>query len=232
MVILPGVRCKEYVEGGAVIPQVCCPNPECEGALLQGHGSYRRRLFREAATDCSRSLPAVRSQPRPVPRGPLRLPGCDVGDRGGGAVGGDSECWCSGVGAGRSSGSASGAPLAAQQERGLGPVLGGAAAGLGGSVVGAGAGGDGGEPRVADSPAARSLVEVPLLSRRSARPVPPWSASVGPGRGHQHTLVTAYMKGLVSKLLLSARGRSVGPKGGLRRWTRHRESRSRCSVTE
>ena len=107
MVILPGVRCKEYVEGGAVIPEVCCPNPECEGAPLQGHGSYRRRLFREAATGCSRSLPAVRSQPRPVPRGPVLLPGRDVGDGGGGAVGGDSERWRSGVGAGRSSGSAS-----------------------------------------------------------------------------------------------------------------------------
>jgi len=232
MVILPGVRCKEYVEGGAVIPEVCCPNPECEGAPLQGHGSYRRRLFREAATGCSRSLPAVRSQPRPVPRGPVLLPGRDVGDGGGGAVGGDSERWRSGVGAGRSSGSASGAPLAAQQERSLGPVAGGAAAGRGGSVVGAGAGGIRRASRVADSPAARSLVEVPLLSRRSARSVPPWPASVGPGRGHQHTLVTAQSKGLVSKLLLSARGRSAGPKGGFRRWTRRRESRSRCSVTE
>jgi hypothetical protein len=232
MVILPGVRCKEYVEGGAVIPEVCCPNPECEGTPLQGHGSYRRRLFREAATGCPRSLPAMRSQPRPVPRGPVLLPGCDVGDRGGGAVGGDSECWRSGVGSGRPSGSASGAQLAAQQETSLGPVLGGAAAGRGGAVVGAGAGGVRRASRVADSPAARSLVEVPLLSRRSARSVPPGSASVGPGRGNQHTLVTAHRKGLVSKILLSARGRSSGPKGGFRRWTRHRENRSRCSVTE
>lgn len=232
MVILPGVRCKEYVEGGAVIPQVCCPNPECQGAPLQGHGSYRRRLFRKSATGCSRSVPAVRSQPRPVPRGPQRLPGCDVGCRGGGAVGGDSECWRSGVGSGRSSGSASGARLAAQQERSLGPVPGSTVAGRGGSVVGAGAGGVRRASRVADSPAARSLVEVPLFSRRSARHVPPWPAAFGPDRGNPHTLVTAPSKGLVSKILLSARGWSSGPKGGFRRWTRHRESRSRCSATE
>jgi hypothetical protein len=47
MVSLPGVRCKEYVEGGAVIPEVSCPDPKCQKAPLQGHGSYRRRLFGE-----------------------------------------------------------------------------------------------------------------------------------------------------------------------------------------
>ncbi|MGH3632144.1 MAG: hypothetical protein ACRDRL_32475 [Sciscionella sp.] len=45
MVSLPGVRCKDYVEGRAVIPEVRCPDPKCDGAALQSHGSYRRRLF-------------------------------------------------------------------------------------------------------------------------------------------------------------------------------------------
>lgn len=45
MVSLPGVRCKEYVEGQAAIPQMSCPNPECRKTPLQGHGSYHRRLF-------------------------------------------------------------------------------------------------------------------------------------------------------------------------------------------
>lgn len=45
MVSLPGVRCKEYVQGAAVMPEVSCPNPQCQGTPLQGHGSYHRRLF-------------------------------------------------------------------------------------------------------------------------------------------------------------------------------------------
>ena len=45
MVSLPGVCCKEYVEGRAQIPPVSCPDPQCEGTPLQGHGSYPRRLF-------------------------------------------------------------------------------------------------------------------------------------------------------------------------------------------
>jgi hypothetical protein len=61
MVSLPGVRCKEYVEGQAAIPQMSCPNPECKGAPLRSHGSYSRRLFGEL---------------RPLARG--RCPRCGV----------------------------------------------------------------------------------------------------------------------------------------------------------
>jgi hypothetical protein len=44
MVSLTGVSCKEYAQHIDVIPEVICPNPQCEKARLQGHGSYRRRL--------------------------------------------------------------------------------------------------------------------------------------------------------------------------------------------
>ena len=44
MVSLPGVSCKEYAQRVDVIPQLVCPDPQCEKARLQGHGSYRRRL--------------------------------------------------------------------------------------------------------------------------------------------------------------------------------------------
>lgn len=61
MISLPGIRCKEYAEGQAAIPKISCPNPQCKGTPLQGHGSYHRRLFGDL---------------RPLARG--RCPRCGV----------------------------------------------------------------------------------------------------------------------------------------------------------
>ncbi len=61
MVSLPGICCKQYVQGGAQLGEVSCPNPECQGARLQGHGSYDRYLGGEL---------------RPLQRG--RCPRCGV----------------------------------------------------------------------------------------------------------------------------------------------------------
>lgn len=45
MLSLPGVSCKEYPQRIIEeIPSISCPDPDCQGSRLQGHGSYRRRL--------------------------------------------------------------------------------------------------------------------------------------------------------------------------------------------
>jgi hypothetical protein len=45
MVSLEGLDCKQYrerVEGA--VPEICCPDPECQQTRLRGHGWYRRYL--------------------------------------------------------------------------------------------------------------------------------------------------------------------------------------------
>lgn len=44
MLSLEGVGCKEYRElvGGEVVPEVSCPDPECQGTRLRGHGWSQR----------------------------------------------------------------------------------------------------------------------------------------------------------------------------------------------
>jgi len=46
MVSLEGLGCKQYREqmDSGVIPTMSCPNPECQGTLLRGHGWYLRYL--------------------------------------------------------------------------------------------------------------------------------------------------------------------------------------------
>lgn len=45
MLSLEGVGCKEYRElVGGVVPEVGCPDPECQGTRLRGHGWYWRYL--------------------------------------------------------------------------------------------------------------------------------------------------------------------------------------------
>lgn len=46
MVCLPGLDSKSYEPclGGGVVPPVRCPDPQCGGALLRGHGWYPRYL--------------------------------------------------------------------------------------------------------------------------------------------------------------------------------------------
>lgn len=46
MLSVKGLGCKQYreqMDGGAV-PELSCPDPACQGALLRGHGSYKRFL--------------------------------------------------------------------------------------------------------------------------------------------------------------------------------------------
>lgn len=44
MLSLRGVGCKQYREqmDSGVVPELSCPDPECQGTSLRGHGSYRR----------------------------------------------------------------------------------------------------------------------------------------------------------------------------------------------
>lgn len=46
MLSLKGVGCKEYRElvDDKAVPEVSCPDPECQGTRLRGHGWYRRYL--------------------------------------------------------------------------------------------------------------------------------------------------------------------------------------------
>src|SRR4051812_49446322 len=49
MVSVAGLSCKQYreqMDGGAV-PELSCPDPQCQGAALRGHGWYRRYLLGE-----------------------------------------------------------------------------------------------------------------------------------------------------------------------------------------
>src|SRR3954464_2258836 len=49
MVSVAGLSCKQYreqMDGGAV-PELSCPDPQCRGAALRGHGWYRRYLLGE-----------------------------------------------------------------------------------------------------------------------------------------------------------------------------------------
>src|SRR5947209_16958778 len=123
-------------------------------------------------------MSAVRCQPCAVSRGPVCLPRCDVGRRGGRSVGGCSERRRRGGRASGPSGGQAGTGLAAQRRGGLDGLGAGAAAGGGGSVVGASASGVRRSCWVADSSAPRSLVEVWLFPRWGARSVPPWPPSV------------------------------------------------------
>lgn len=41
MLSVVGLNCKVYW-GGEGLPEVSCPNPGCEGALLRSHGGYQR----------------------------------------------------------------------------------------------------------------------------------------------------------------------------------------------
>ncbi len=46
MVSVAGIGCKQYreqMDGGAV-PELSCPDPECRGCQLRGHGWYKRYL--------------------------------------------------------------------------------------------------------------------------------------------------------------------------------------------
>jgi Domain of unknown function (DUF6431) len=46
MLSLVGLVCKQYWErlGGGVVPEVFCPDPQCQGARLRGHGWYSRYI--------------------------------------------------------------------------------------------------------------------------------------------------------------------------------------------
>jgi hypothetical protein len=46
MVSVAGWGCKQYREqmDGGVVPEMRCPDPECQGTLLRGHGWYKRYL--------------------------------------------------------------------------------------------------------------------------------------------------------------------------------------------
>ena len=49
MVSVEGVGCKQYREqmDSGALPELVCPDPECQGAPLRGHGWYRRYLAGE-----------------------------------------------------------------------------------------------------------------------------------------------------------------------------------------
>jgi len=49
MVSVVGWGCKQYREqmDSGVVPELSCPDPECRGSVLRGHGWYRRYLAGE-----------------------------------------------------------------------------------------------------------------------------------------------------------------------------------------
>ncbi len=216
MVSVAGIGCKQYreqMDSGAV-PELSCPNPECQGARLRGHGWYKRYLGGERQSLRRVRCPRCRVSHAVLPEDvcayrDLTLASVEAGLAAGSpSAGAEASGQDGSPGVRRVRGWLRSAqePFAAKVQGLLGPVSGPWWRGAQ-EVVGQGGG-------LADAAAALAVVELALFSRRGERAFPPRPAVSLGRRGSLHRLVTAHRAVLPRSY---CRGLWDGPRARFRR---------------